>query len=228
MNRTEIEKKIGYVFSDGALLTRAFTHSSADPHPGRNYQGLEFLGDSVLGLIVSRRLFSVHPSATEGMLTKMRALVVSEPPLARAVTALGIADGLILGESEKKQGVGEHDSIKCDLFEALTAAIYLDGGEEAAERFVLTNLDDDIAHAHERLRIADAKSRLNEYAMKKGVSVVYSEEKRSGADHAPKFLYSVSVGGEKLGAGSGSGKREAQQHAAEQALVKLASKHNKK
>lgn len=183
MNRREIEEKIGYTFRNGALLERAFTHSSAHRSSG-DYQNLEFLGDSVLGFIVSRRLYKLYPGADEGRLTKMRACIVSEKPLARAVTALGISHNLITGESERKTRIAEHDSIKCDLFEAVTAAIYLDGGLKAAEKFVLRELADDIADAKTAVGRADAKSRLNEYAMRKGLKITYAEEAREGAPHA--------------------------------------------
>ena len=135
MNNKKIEEKIGYTFRDGALLERAFTHASASVRD--NYQNLEFLGDSVLGFIVSRTLYSEYADTDEGSLTKMRAAVVSERPLAAAIDRLGVAEELITGESEKKNGVSDHSSVKCDLFESLTAAIYLDGGLDEAEKFVL-------------------------------------------------------------------------------------------
>ena len=221
MNRRKVEERIGYVFKDGALLERAFTHSSACARTGENYQDLEFLGDSVLGFAVSRRLYSLYPDAGEGVLTKMRACVVSERPLARAVDRLGIAGELIMGDSERKTGIETHDSIKCDLFESVTAAIYLDGGFGEAEAFVLRCLDGEIAEARTSYKRADAKSCLNEYVMKKGVSVEYREELREGAPHLPVFVYSVYVGGERAGEGRGASKREAQQAAAAAALTFL-------
>ena len=145
MNNKKIEEKIGYTFRDGALLERAFTHASASARD--NYQNLEFLGDSVLGFIVSRTLYSEYADTDEGSLTKMRAAVVSERPLAAAIDRLGVAEELITGESEKKNGVSDHSSVKCDLFESLTAAIYLDGGLDEAEKFVLGALSEEIAAA---------------------------------------------------------------------------------
>lgn len=220
MNRKEIETAIGYAFCNGALLERAFTHSSAH-RPGGDYQNLEFLGDSVLGFIVSRRLYKLYPGADEGRLTKMRACIVSEKPLAKAITELGVSRHLITGESEQKNGISEHDSIKCDLYEALTAAIYLDGGLRAAERFVLSTLGGDIAAAKNAVAHADAKSRLNEYAMRHGMKVTYNEESREGMPHEPVFVCSVSVDGRKVGTGRGGSKREAQQNAAAEALGTL-------
>ena len=226
MNNKKIEEKIGYTFRDGALLERAFTHASASARD--NYQNLEFLGDSVLGFIVSRTLYSEYADTDEGSLTKMRAAVVSERPLAAAIDRLGIAEELITGESEKKNGVSDHSSVKCDLFESLTAAIYLDGGLDEAEKFVLGALSEEIAAAADSAKRSDAKSRINEYAMKKGVSAEYREEKRTGAPHMPVFTFSLLLGGEIAGEGSGTSKREAQQAAAREALGRIEKRKPKK
>lgn len=226
MNNKKIEEKIGYTFRDGALLERAFTHASASVRD--NYQNLEFLGDSVLGFIVSRTLYSEYADTDEGSLTKMRAAVVSERPLAAAIDRLGVAEELITGESEKKNGVSDHSSVKCDLFESLTAAIYLDGGLDEAEKFVLGALSEEIAAAADSARRSDAKSRINEYAMKKGVSAEYREEKRTGAPHMPVFTFSLLLGGEVAGEGIGTSKREAQQAAAREALGRIENRKPKK
>lgn len=226
MNNKKIEEKIGYTFRDGALLERAFTHASASARD--NYQNLEFLGDSVLGFIVSRTLYSEYADTDEGSLTKMRAAVVSERPLAAAIDRLGVAEELITGESEKKNGVSDHSSVKCDLFESLTAAIYLDGGHDEAEKFVLGALSKEIAAAADSAKRSDAKSRINEYAMKKGVSAEYREEKRTGAPHMPVFTFSLLLGGEVAGEGSGTSKRAAQQAAAREALGRIEKRKPKK
>lgn len=226
MNNKKIEEKIGYTFRDGALLERAFTHASASARD--NYQNLEFLGDSVLGFIVSRTLYSEYADTDEGSLTKMRAAVVSERPLAAAIDRLGVAQELITGESEKKNGVSDHSSVKCDLFESLTAAIYLDGGLDEAEKFVLGALSEEIAAAADSAKRSDAKSRINEYAMKKGVSAEYREEKRTGAPHMPVFTFSLLLGGEVAGEGSGTSKRAAQQAAAREALGRIEKRKPKK
>lgn len=226
MNNKKIEEKIGYTFRDGALLERAFTHASASVRD--NYQNLEFLGDSVLGFIVSRTLYSEYADTDEGSLTKMRAAVVSERPLAAAIDRLGVAEELITGESEKKNVVSDHSSVKCDLFESLTAAIYLDGGLDEAEKFVLGALSEEIAAAADSAKRSDAKSRINEYAMKKGVSAEYREEKRTGAPHMPVFTFSLLLGGEVAGEGSGTSKRAAQQAAAREALGRIEKRKPKK
>ena len=226
MNNKKIEEKIGYTFRDGALLERAFTHASASARD--NYQNLEFLGDSVLGFIVSRTLYSEYADTDEGSLTKMRAAVVSERPLAAAIDRLGVAEELITGDGEKKNGVSDHSSVKCDLFESLTAAIYLDGGLDEAEKFVLGALSEEIAAAADSAKRSDAKSRINEYAMKKGVSAEYREEKRTGAPHMPVFTFSLLLGGEVAGEGSGTSKRAAQQAAAREALGRIEKRKLKK
>lgn len=226
MNNKKIEEKIGYTFRDGALLERAFTHASASVRD--NYQNLEFLGDSVLGFIVSRTLYSEYADTDEGSLTKMRAAVVSERPLAAAIDRLGVAEELITGESEKKNGVSDHSSVKCDLFESLTAAIYLDGGLDEAEKFVLGALSEEIAAAADSAKRSDAKSLINEYAMRKGVSAEYREEKRTGAPHMPVFTFSLLLGGEVAGEGSGTSKRAAQQAAAREALGRIEKRKPKK
>lgn len=221
MNRTEIESRIGYTFRDGALLERALTHGSAESDPEKNYQSLEFLGDSILSFVVAKKLVELYPAANEGLLTKMRACIVSEQPLAETVTALGIAENLRVGEGEKKNRLHEHDSIKSDIYESVVAAIYLDGGLKNAEKFVLKTLSEHIRNAKADTKKTDAKSKLNEYAMKHGKKAEYVELAREGEPHMPVFRYAASVGGVMCGEGSGGSKREAQQAAAAAALDKL-------
>ncbi len=225
---TEIEDKLGYAFRKVALLERAFTHGSADPDPEKNYQSLEFLGDSILSFVISKRLFSLYPSAKEGALTKMRSCIVSEQPLAEAVAALGIAQYLKMGEGERKSRLWEHESIRCDLYESVVAAIYLDGGLKAAENFILRTLADNIKNARAETKTADAKSKLNEYALKHGKKAEYKEVSKEGEPHAPVYRYAAYVDGEILGEGSGRSKRDAQQEAAAAALSKISSRRTKK
>ena len=224
MNKSAIEKKIGYVFRDGALLQRAFTHGSADSSPERNYQRLEFLGDSILGYTVAEKLLLLHPKAAEGQLTKMRAYVVSEKRLADAVERLGLADFLIAGDNELKSGIQSHDSIRCDLFESVTGAICLDGGADEAKAFVLRVLADDIAAAKSKIKTADAKSNLNEYSMKHGSRIEYRENVSSKDKQGAEFGFTVYADGKPAGKGSGPSKRAAQTAAAASALVNLKAK----
>lgn len=218
--RAEIEKKLKYKFRDGALLERAFTHSSA-PSGKPDYQSLEFLGDSVLSFVVSKRLFAAHPSANEGKLTKMRACVVSAEPLAEAVRALGISGYIVAGEHEIEHGLRENNSILCDIYEAVTAAIFLDGGMGAAEDFIVRTLGSVIGSASSAIKKADAKSRLNEYALKHGTTATYRETAREGSPENPVFEFEAVLGDKVMGSGRGATKREAQQIAAQKALDKL-------
>lgn len=219
MNK-EVEKIIGYTFRDGALLERALTHSSA----GRdNYQKLEFLGDSVVGYVVARKLYEMFPDEGEGVLTRLRARVVSEKPLAAAADEKGLSAFIRLGEAETKAGVGGHSSVKSDVVEAVAAAICLDGGMEAAARFVLSFLGAEMERVESNPYARDAKTALNEYAQKHGVVVEYVELERTGAPHEPEYVFAVSVGGRVRGEGSGKSKRAAQQAAAKNALSVLSA-----
>lgn len=219
MNK-EIEKKIGYTFRDGALLERALTHSSA----GReNYQKLEFLGDSVVGYVVARKLYETFPDEGEGVLTRLRARIVSEKPLAAAADEIGLSRYIRLGEAESKAGVGEHSSVKSDVVESVAAAICLDGGLEEASRFVLSLLGGEIEKAEKNPYARDAKTALNEYAQKRGVKVEYIEMTRTGAAHAPEYVFAVAVDGKVRGEGDGNSKRAAQQAAAKNALSVLSA-----
>ena len=135
---------LGYTFKDGALLERAVTHPSVSRV---NYQELEFLGDSIVGAVVAEKLFAMLPEQGEGALTRAKSRVVSELPLAEAADRAGLTPLIKLGEAEKSAGVGAHASVRSDVFEAVTAAIYLDGGMGAAAEFVLRALGDEIAAA---------------------------------------------------------------------------------
>lgn len=220
MHNNEIYNVIGYAFRDGALLERALTHSSASHD---NYQKLEFLGDSVVGYVVARRLYELFPEEGEGVLTRLRARIVSEKPLAAAADRIGLSEFIRLGEAETKAGVGEHSSVKSDVVEAVAAAICLDGGMEAAEKFVLYILGDEMEKAERNPYARDPKTALNEYAQKRGLSVDYRELTRTGASHAPVYGYAVLLDGVVRGEGSGSSKRAAQQAAAKSALSVLAA-----
>lgn len=216
----EIEKIIGYEFKDKSLLVRAFTHPSLKPDVTENYQTIEFLGDSILDFIVAEKLMELHPTLNEGFLTKMRAQVVSEQPLADAIGRIRIAEFMQFGMGERRHKIYENDSIKCDLFESIVGAIYLDGGMDEAKRFVLTMLDEAIKFATAEEEV-DAKSRLNEYASKHGQEVSYKMVSQSGPVHKPTFIFEVYVDGACMGNGRGSTKQSAQQWAAKEALQKL-------
>lgn len=207
---------LGYTFKDGALLERAVTHPSASRV---NYQELEFLGDSIVGAVVAEKLFGMLPEQGEGALTRAKSRVVSELPLAEAADRAGLTPLIKLGEAEKNAGVGAHASVRSDVFEAVTAAIYLDGGMGAAAEFVLRALGDEIAAAAQDPGARDPKTALNEYAQRRGMSVSYEEISRTGSPHAPEFHVRVLVAGSPRGEGRGASKREAQERAAAAALA---------
>ena len=218
MSNEQVEKIVGYTFRDSALLERALTHPSAGAD---NYQKLEFLGDSVVGYAVARKLYEVFPDEGEGVLTRLRARIVSEKPLAAAADRTGLAAHIRLGDAETKAGVGDHSSVKSDIVEAVAAAVCLDGGIAEAEAFVLRFLGDEIAKAERNPYARDPKTALNEYAQKRGLSVEYKELTRTGAPHAPVYGYAVLIDGVIRGEGDGNSKRAAQQAAAKSALAVL-------
>ena len=216
----KIEDIIGYVFTDKTFLVRAFTHPSLKAKVEENYQVLEFLGDSILDFIVAERLMEIHPSWNEGVLTKMRAQIVSEQPLSDAIGRVRITEFMQLGIGESRRRIYENDSIKCDLFESIVGAIYLDGGMAEARKFVLTMLDKAIAYASP-VEDIDSKSRLNEYATKHGNAIDYVLVGQTGPVHKPTFEMEVYVDGVCMGNGKGATKQSAQQWAAREALQKL-------
>ena len=219
VNLAEVEEKIGYTFKNPMLLMRAFTHNSYTNQKCKSYQNLEFLGDSILDFIVAKIFFKKFPDKSEGFLTRIRANVVSEKPLAEAIDLLNIAHNMLVGVGEKKQNVSDLDSVKADLFEAIVGAIYIDSGDVAeCEKFIVRLLKRRIESVDLADKSIDAKSELNEYGTKHNKSVSYREVSRSGPDHSPVFKYEVLIGGEKYGEGEGKSIKEAEQIAAQIAL----------
>lgn len=214
-----IQKKIGYTFKDVSLLERAFTHSSANKSAKKNYQSLEFLGDSILDFIVAKRLMEINPDAHEGALTKLRASIVSKEPLAEEITRLDLAKYLVVGKGENASVISAQSKIMSDMFEAIVAAIYLDSGKiELAEKFVLTKLSDLFNGKSKHVQLADYKTELNEFSSRNDVKVEYNVIEQSGPAHDPTFVVEVKVNGFSSGTGKGKSKREAEQHAAKIAL----------
>lgn len=137
----EIEKIIGYTFKDKALLERAFTHGSKEKHATKNYQSLEFLGDSILDFIIAKRLMEINPDAHEGALTRLRAQIVSREPLADEIAKLGLENYLIVGKGENAKAISNQSKIMSDIFEAVIGAIYLDSKISTLRRSLFsTNL----------------------------------------------------------------------------------------
>lgn len=227
----KIEKTIGYSFKDPGLLELALTHSSYSNERGRGRLGcnerLEFLGDSILGYFTAEYLFGNYPNKPEGEMTKMRAELVCEQSLARVAEKLGLGDYLRLGRGEEQGGGRARPSINADAVEAVLAAIYLDGGAEAAKKFVYGFI---LSEATETMRAGsrDYKTVLQEYVQKGGKeSPTYRVIGESGPDHNKTFEAEVLVCGEVKGSGSGRTKKEAEQNSARDALERLKEREGK-
>ena len=222
---TELQDRIGYSFENAEYLKRALMHSSYVPGIGGDNERMEFLGDAVLELCVSEELFFRFPNMQEGQLTKSRASIVCESALFEAAKGVGLGEFLLLGHGEDASGGREKPSILSDAFEAVIAAIYLDGGFTPARsfvhRFVLPLLD-----LSEKIFEKDHKTRLQEliHAKTHGKQVTYRLAGEKGPDHDKTFTMQALLDGEILGEGSGHSKQSAGQAAAKDALSRLEAK----
>ena len=223
MDLPEFERRIGYTFQRRDLLTRAITHKSysheARHDNVRHNETFEFLGDSVLGFVIGDLLFRHFPEQDEGALSKMKAYLVSATSLAEKARRVGMGEVLLLGVGEEKTGGRKKDSLLANLFEAMIAAIYLDGGIEPARTLIEQAFADDIASINrEDLLFHDYKTALQELAQGQGLPLPeYTVVDEVGPDHDKTFIVEVKIG--NLAArGEGSSKKEAQQQAAKQAL----------
>lgn len=217
----ELEKKIGYVFKNKALLKQALTHSSyANEQKIRkngDYERLEFLGDAVLELMSSEFLFHENPDMPEGKLTKLRSSVVCEPALAQCAKDIDLGSYMLLGKGEESTGGRFRESITSDVMEALIGALYLDGGSEAAHdfvhRFILSDLEN-------RILFYDSKTVLQEIIqMKPNQKLVYELIEERGPDHNKEFSVEAILNGKKVGSGQGKTKKAAEQKAAYEAIL---------
>lgn len=219
----KFEKRIGYTFKNKEYIQIALTHSSfANEHKQFKFnERLEFLGDSVLGLVVSDYLFNVRKDLPEGKLTKFRANVVCEESLSRVARNLEIGKFLFLGKGEKICGGRDRDSILADAVEAIIAAIYLDSGLESAREFILFNLRDIITNTVDGNIFRDYKTILQEIVQKKNGKLSYRLIAEHGPDHDKEFEMIVKSGQNILGEGKGKNKKEAEKEAARDALIKM-------
>ena len=211
-----IEARIGHKFADPNLLTTAFTHVSA-LKPARNraesYQRLEFLGDHVLGLIVSDMLYRAFPNADEGELSKRLADLVRKESCADVAKSLGLADDIKLGQVGASASARLRKSVLGDICEAVIGAIFLDGGYGAAAQFVERNWTERMRKPRRPLR--DPKTVLQEWAQSRGLPTpVYREVERTGPHHDPQFRVSVDLPGLAPAEGLGGSKRAAEKVAA--------------
>lgn len=220
----EFQEIIGYRFTDESYLRLALTHSSyANESRGKNVQyneRMEFLGDSVLGLIVSKYIFENFPQLPEGKLTKMRAAVVCERSLWECAVNIDLGKYLILGHGEERMGGRTRMSILADAFEALIAAIYLDSGIETVREWVLGQLHETIIAASRGKMFKDYKTEFQEVVQQNGdVDIRYEVVSENGPDHNKTFVVEVYLNGEKMGCGEGTSKKKAEQQAAQNALI---------
>jgi ribonuclease III len=219
----EFEQRIGYTFQHRDLLTRAITHKSysheARHEHVRHNETFEFLGDSVLGFVIGDVLFRHFPELDEGALSKMKAYLVSATSLAEKARQFGMGDVILLGVGEEKTGGRKKDSLLANLFEAMIAAIYLDGGIDPARQLIESTFAEDIKSIdREDLLFHDYKTALQELAQGKGLPLPdYSVVDEVGPDHDKTFIVEVKVGSH-IARGEGSSKKEAQQQAAKHAL----------
>ncbi len=222
-NTSELENKIDYIFNNKELVTKALTHSSYtnDRKMSKNMcnERLEFLGDAVLELLSSDFLYEKYPDKAEGELTKLRASLVSEKPLAAVARQIGLGEFLFLGHGEERTGGRKRDSVTSDAVEALLGAIYLDGGMEKAKTFALKYILNDIENKH---MFYDSKTILQELIQKyhKGV-LRYDLVKDEGPDHEKNYGVNATIDGKIAGYGEGRTKKAAEQEAAYNAIKSL-------
>lgn len=222
---TELQARIGYAFVDADLLERALTHASAGEgtRPRAHNQRLEFLGDRVLGLVVAERLMRDHPNSREGDMSARFHALVEKPACARAARRGAVGPALRIGKGAGGQGLRESENVLGDACEALLAAVYLDGGLDAA-RGVVERLWDEELRQPSRGYSQSAKTRLSEWASKAAVAhPIYSVVERLGPDHAPEFVVSVTLDGREPVEGRGRNKLEAEQAAAAGLLERLSA-----
>lgn len=217
-----LESQIGYTFSNAALLEEALTHPSVayeQQKPQADNQRLEYLGDAVLELIFSHHLYALFPEGTEGVLTKLRARMVSRPALVGYAQQIGLGARLRMGRGEEMCGGRERASTLADAMEALTAAVYLDGGLEAARRMVMHVCAAELALLKEQPAEVNPKGHLQELlqSVEPG-SLRYSVLREEGPDHQKSFVSQVAWNGLALGEGAGKSKKEAETAAAAAAL----------
>jgi len=218
-----LEEILNYKFKDQSILRLALTHSSyanelRDKTSDYN-ERLEFLGDSVLGIVISEYVYSEHPEFKEGELTKMRSKIVCESTLAEVAAELELGEYMLFGKGEALTGGRTRRSILADAFEALIAALYLDGGFEIVKPFIFAFMQDKINMAEKGLIVDDYKTHLQELIQtKKENRIKYELMEEKGPDHRKLFRTAVKLNGNVIGIGEGRSKKESEQEAAKMAL----------
>lgn len=217
-----LEARLGYTFQDRSLLQQALTHSSyANENRGGlgSNERLEFLGDSILGMVTADHLYHTHPDLPEGDLTRTRAALVCEESLVEVADRLELGKFLRLGRGEAAGGGRERPSIRADAVEAVLAAVYLDGGLAEARKIVQQFI---LARETEKAVTRDYKTALQELVQREsGQVLAYRLIGQSGPDHAKVFTVEVDLNGKAVGRGTGHSKKEAEQMAARSAVEML-------
>ncbi len=217
----KLEKNIGYNFKNQNILKLALTHSSfANENKNNEYnERLEFLGDAVLQLVTSEKLYNENKDMSEGNMSKQRAGLVCEDALARYASEIDLGDFLLLGKGEEHSGARKRASTLADAFEALIGAIFLDSDIEDAKKFILRFLD------KANITIVDFKTLLQEIIQKNpGEKLSYQVKEEKGPDHDKEFVVSVLLNSNEIGQGEGKSKKQAEQAAAKEALILMGYK----
>lgn len=229
MTTRDLETTLGLRFKDQGLLRQALVHRSflneQGGSPLDSYERMEFLGDAVLGLVMSAELYHRLPGLTEGDLTKGRSALVCRETLSQAAQRLGLGEYLFLGRGEESTGGRQRDSILAAAFESLVAAIYLDQGQEPASQFILRVMEEEVEEFCQRgTPSGNPKGLLQEHLQGQGQpSPRYRLVSTEGPDHDPVFTVEVLAGEEVIGAGQGGKKADAERAAAQDALARIAS-----
>ena len=218
-NIEELEKNIGYIFADKNLIFNAMCHSSySNEHKdAKSNERLEFLGDAILDMIVSERLYDLHQDVDEGVLSKMHAAIVREESLATLARRIKINEYILLGQSEKMAEGNERASVLSDCFEAIVAAIFKDGGFSAAKK-CLDSIIETRMYEKPALLYCDYKTILQEHLQKTKNNVKYVVVKESGPDHQKLYEVEARVDNKCVGKGANKTKKQAEQDAAQNAL----------
>ncbi len=214
-----LEKKINYIFYNKEYLNQAFTHKSLNTEPRKNYERLEFLGDAVIDIIVSRELMRDFPEGDEGLLTQRRAALVQKPYLASIGHLLDLMDYLMIEKSVNLEIEKIAEKQQANLFEALIGAIYLDGGIEPCRKLILETI---WTYRHEAWKTTNYKGKLIEYCHSKNIeNPLFLVKDITGPDHQRTFEIQVKIGLKKYSSGMGTNKKTAEQTAAKLALEEM-------
>lgn len=216
------QETLGYEFQDRSLLEAALTHASGADHRLESNERMEFLGDAILGAVVCEKLYHMFPDYLEGDLTRLKSVVVSRQTCARVSNALGLEEFLVLGKG-MTTSPDVPMSVLADVFESLVAAIFLDGGREAAARFVLRQMTPEIKATAAGEIGGNYKSQLQQFAQREhGMTPSYTLVEERGPDHSKCFKIAAQVAGQQYPAAWGRSKKESEQRAAHNAMCEIA------